>query len=170
MQNVLITPSLSHLSFLLDGKELGKEIAKLKFGEKGTFSINMTLSGLNDFSRLSGIPNFINFCVYESNYSNGKGYRILEFYTVHLPLMMMNSPYIDLSFDLLNIDENFKPMERGFEGDISTPIFDFEKAFVSLKVFYSYEDFSNVENIDNIFYDLKNVILNTKLPLKQVIK
>lgn len=129
MQNVLITPSLSHLSFLLDGKELGKEIAKLKFGEKSTFSINMTLSGLNDFSRISGIPHFINFCVYESNYSTGKGYRILEFYTIHLPLMMMNSPYIDFNFALLDIDENFKPMEGGFEGDIFDDCIRFRKSF-----------------------------------------
>lgn len=170
MQNVTIAPSLSNFTFLLNGKELGKEIAISEVNNNDEMSLKLTLTGVEELDRANGISHFLNVCVYETNYSTGRGYRILNLYTLHLPVMMSNSPYFEEEFQILKNNSELRPMEGGFEGDLKTACFDYNKSFISVKVFFSVEDLTNSEDLQDIFFNNQNVIMDTKVPFKQVLK
>lgn len=167
IRNIPYLPALSSYKIKLDGKTITQEIANIDINSSKTFSLVMEIVGLNYILKHSSNPLFINFCVYETNYSTGKGYRIIKFYNMLLSEIAENSSSQVIDFELLTIDKKSVPMEGGFEGDRKTPYYDFIKAFLSVKIFFSIEDFSTIEDIDNLFYSLNNVMLDTKLPFRQ---
>lgn len=170
MKNVLFLPSTNKIQFFIDNQPITGDIVTVSPFDSKLLKLDMEISGLNEIPSEKKFPLFINFFVYETNYSTGRGVKILKFFNFKISTEISSSEIsssLYFSFNLLSLNKKLKPMEGGFESDEKTYYYDFKRAFISLNIFYSQEDI-NSEIIDRIFpYDVKNVVFNSKIPIKQ---
>lgn len=167
---ILNLPSTNSFRFFIDKKPIIGTAATVYKNIPVTLSIQMEISGLEEIPRYefnASAPSFINFCIYETNFSTGIGSKVIRFFSAPLSLNRSNAESINYDFDLLFFDESIQPMKGGFEGSPLTPLYDLKNAFLSLIVFYSIEDYQDKTDLNDMFDNFNNIILNTKIPVKQ---
>lgn len=168
--NAYYRPTLVKFAFRdLEGMDV-ENIVTIEKDIEFEFFANASFTGINSQFLNYGEPRdtrFINFCVYETN-NSGKGFRILKLYSFNIGLEYMEQDIIELKIPLIRVTADTKPVQGEFEGIQFAENYDFRTTFVALKIFYSSEKISDIEELDSLFYELNNVALDAKIPFKVV--
>lgn len=170
--NTLNKPTLTSFSFTDEDSNIINEIKILEETESFDLYINAIFTGISSEYLNYNEPNesrYINFCVYETNKS-GKGYRVIRFFFIHLDSSLMKENSIKVVNKILTIDSNFKPLQGEFHGEKFDTVYNFNQTYLSLKIFYSTKEIIDIGDLDRVFYQVNNVVLDTKLPIKTVMK
>lgn len=163
-------PSLVSFAFTDESKEVINSIKLLRENESFDLYIKAIFTGTSSQYLNYNEPRearYINFCIYETNKS-GKGYKVICLFSTHLDLGRMDQESLKIEDKILTIDNSLVPVQGSFEGKKFDEFYNFSKTYLSLKIFYSSYKIDSIEDLDSAFYELDNIVLDTKLPIKMV--
>lgn len=166
----LSKPSLVSFAFTDENKKAIDDIKLLRENESFDLYIKAIFTGISSQYLNYNEPRearYINFCIYETKKS-GKGYKVIRLFSTHLDLGRMDQENLKIEDKILTVDSSLIPIQGSFEGEKFDEFYNFSNTYLSLKIFYSSYKIDSIEDLDNVFYELYNIVLDTKLPIKMV--
>ena len=163
-------PSLTSFAFMDEDKNVIDTIMTVEKNDSFDLYISAVCTGISSEYLNYNEPRegrYINFCIYETNKS-GKGYKVIRMFSTYLDFSLMNEESIKVENKILTIDESLTPLQGSFHGEKFDNTYNFNQTYLSLKIFYSSYEINDIEDLDNVFYQLDNAVLDTKIPVKMV--
>lgn len=163
-------PTLTEFCFLDKNDNPLKEIKLVSESENLEVFIKAVFIGIDGLYLNYNEPRearHINFCIYEKN-NSGKGYRIIDLLSHHLDLEHMNDEILEIKTRLITINNDLRPLQGQFEGITFDEFYNYNRTYLSLRIFYSSEEVTDIDGLDSLFYEMSNVVLDTKVPFRQV--
>lgn len=161
-------PSLGNYNFFVEEEDGSTEkidnILKVKFGEKKLIGIDSTFFGIDYLSfNEPSEARWINYCIYETNLS-GKGYKIINNLNADINLNFKDEKQLVISSGLIEVNDHLYPLQGEYEGKEFSKNYNFIDTYLSLRIFFSREPIDSIDSLDEAFYSLTDVVLDTKLP------